>query len=210
MKKLFTIIPAVIVLVVTFSVANPSWALGAATSAAAEPTTAAEQPGIVGLFGLDIKLFVAQLVNFAIVLFVLWKFVFRPVTNNMQARAKKIEDSLVNADRIAKEKEAFEHWKAEQMANSRHQAAVMINEAKQAAEKVKSDTLEATKQSQQQLLHKAKQDLEAAQQQAVIQAQAAIADMVVSSTEKLLKAKLDHKADSKIINDSLRDLERQA
>lgn len=232
MKKTLLTIPVIAALAVFLFIVNPFAVLAATTAAPAQTATQttknqstatgkesvegskesaesehSEDTGVVGLFGLNWKLFLAQLVNFAIVLFVLWKFVFKPVTNNMQARAKKIEDSLVNADRITKEKEEFEHWKAEQMVNARHEATIILTEAKQNAEKLKAQTIEATRTEQQQVLEKAKKDLQAAEQQAVNQAKATIAEMVISSTEKLLKAKIDAKTDSKIIKESLQHLE---
>ncbi|QQS23405.1 F0F1 ATP synthase subunit B [bacterium] len=226
MKKPLLTILIIVPLAVILFVVNP-YGVFAATTAPSAQTTAqttanldeshsgaattstdhSEDAGVVGLFGLNWKLFIAQLINFAIVLFVLWRFVFKPVTSNMQERAKKIEDSLVNADRITKEKEEFEAWKNAEMSKARNEATAIISGAKDTAEKVKQETVEATKKEQQAVLDKAKQDLDNAQRQAVNAAKASIAEMVISSTEKLLKSKIDAKTDSKIIKDSMGHLE---
>lgn len=179
------------------------------TSEASKETTK-EDTGVIGLFGLNWKLFLAQLVNFAIVLFVLWRFVFKPVVAGMEARTKKIEDSLNTADKVNKEKAEFEEWKAKEMVNARHQATEIISEAKKTATTTKDQILEQAKVEQQQILDQSKQELEKQKQQTLKEAQSAIADLVVQSTEKLLRAKLDSKADAKLIQTVLNETDREA
>ena len=43
---------------------------------------------------------IAQFINFAIVLFVLWRFAYKPVFEMLEARRKKITESLANAEKI--------------------------------------------------------------------------------------------------------------
>lgn len=197
------------------TVANTKTETAAVAAAEEEPKETTEataedhekDTGIVGLFGLDGRLFLAQLINFAIVLFVLWKWVFTPVTKGMQERAAKIEASLVNSDKIAKEKEEFEHWKNQEMSKARSEAGQIISEAKNSAEKTKQTILDQAKQEQDALVEKTKQQLETEKQKIVSEAKAEIATMVVSSTEKILKNKLDSKTDSKLIQESLKGIE---
>ncbi len=102
---------------------------------AAEVANEAAQAGPVQLFGLNWKLFLAQLINFSVVLFVLWKWVFRPVAKGLADRTTKIENSLAEAERIAAERETFDSWKDKEMAQVRQEANQIIVEAKAAAEK---------------------------------------------------------------------------
>ena len=69
----------------------------AATEAARE-TEAATGP--IGALGINLKLFIAQLINFAVILLVLWRFAYKPLLAIMKERQKKIEDSLDNAKKI--------------------------------------------------------------------------------------------------------------
>jgi F-type H+-transporting ATPase subunit b len=177
----------------------------AVESAAAEHAT--EDTGVIGLFGLNWKLFLAQLVNFAIILFILWKFVFNPVIKGMQDRTKKIEDSLNDSDRIEKEKAEFETWKQREMNKARGEAGAIISEAKNTAEATRQKILDQSKQEQTELIEKTKQQLESEKQKVINEAKSEIANLVVMSTEKLLKAKLDSKADAKLIAESLKGIE---
>ncbi len=160
---------------------------------------------VIGLFGLNWKLFLAQLVNFAIVLFVLWKWVFKPVVSGMEARTKKIEDSLNTADKVNKEKEEFDQWKSTEMSSARQEAAAIITEAKKTATQTKDQILEQARTEQQQILEQSKNELEKQKQQMILEAKGEVANLVIESTEKLLRAKLDTKADTKLIESTLKE-----
>jgi F-type H+-transporting ATPase subunit b len=45
----------------------------------------------------------AQTVNFAIVLFVLWKLAYKPIFNMLEARREKIAEGVANAEKIKAE-----------------------------------------------------------------------------------------------------------
>jgi F-type H+-transporting ATPase subunit b len=50
--------------------------------------------------GLDIKLFVAQVVNFLILFFVLTKFLYKPLLKLLDDRKKKVEETYVKSHEI--------------------------------------------------------------------------------------------------------------
>lgn len=172
----------------------------AATQAAAETHA---NPGIAGMFGIDWKLFIAQLVNFSIVLFVLWKWVFTPVTNALSARTERIENSLKDANRIEKEKKEFETWQAKSMSEARSEASKIVADAEVAAEKVRADLLNKARLEQEQIIADGKKHLLEEQEKLVNSAKIELAGIVVNATEKILKEKLDAKKDKQLIADSL-------
>lgn len=162
---------------------------------------------LIGLFGINWKLFLAQLINFGIVLFVLWKWVWKPVTSGMEERTRKIEESLLNADQITKEKEEFEVWKESEMTKARQEATAIISDAKNQAEATKTDILEKTKQEQQALLDKSIKEMEQQKQKAVADAKSELSELVISAAEKLLRGKIDKKADQKLISQAVKELD---
>ncbi len=164
---------------------------------------AAADPGVAGMFGLNLKLFLAQLINFAIVLFVLWKWVFKPVTQAMSERTSKIEASLAEAQRITEEKETFETWKNAEINKVRVEASHIITEAKQEAESVRQQITDKAKQDQAQIILQTQGKLEEEKQKALAEIKGQIADIVVTATEKIIKGKLDEKKDKELINQAL-------
>ncbi len=58
--------------------------------------------------GIQWPKLIAQFVNFAIVLFVLWRFAYKPVFQLLEARRQKIADGIANAEKIKAELAATE------------------------------------------------------------------------------------------------------
>ena len=174
--------------------------------AAEEVTHATADPSIAGMFGLSWKLFIAQLINFGIVVFVLWKWVFTPVTNALQKRTEKIEKSLQDATNIDNEKQKLEESKKEIMAEARKEAAGIVTLAKDEAEKVKAGILQDAKGEQVKIIEQTKKHLEQETAKAIQSVKQEVAGLVVTATEKILKEKLDDKKDKELIEESLKSI----
>lgn len=165
----------------------------------------AADPGVIGLFGLNWKLFLAQLANFGIILFVLWKWVFGPVTKTLSERTAKIEASLSEAKRIAEDRETFDTWKNGEIAKVRQEAAAIITQAKADAEQLKISTLAQTKEDQNKIIVHARAQMDAEKNAVMQEAKAEIAEMVVTATESILRQKIDSKKDAELIKAALKE-----
>jgi F-type H+-transporting ATPase subunit b len=167
---------------------------------------AAANPSVAAMFGLDWKLFLAQLINFAVVLFVLWKWVFTPVTKGLTERANKIDASLAEAKRIAEEKQTFGSWKDAEIGKVRQEASVIIGQAKTEAESLKGKILQETKDEQQRVVEQAKTQLENEKTKAVSDIKGEIADIVVAATEKIIHEKLTAPKDQELVRETLKNV----
>jgi F-type H+-transporting ATPase subunit b len=175
--------------------------------AAAETAVAGESSGgVIDSLGLNWKLFIAQLINFSVILFVLWKWVFTPVAKKLTERTEKIEKSLFDADQIAKEKQEFETWKNAEISKTRAEAMGIITQGQSEAVKVKDDILSQAKTEQQKLVEQAKNQILAEKSKSLSEAKTELADLITSATEKILREKLDEKKDKELIRESLKNI----
>ena len=178
-------------------------------ASAEEPGGTVEEPtnqGVLGLLGINWKLFVAQLVNFGIVLFVLWKWVFKPVSSGLEARTAKIEKSLHDATDIEQAKKEFEDWKSGAMSTARSEAAQIVSNAKTEAQVVKKEILDEAKADQEKVIAQARDAIEQEKLQAITDIKTEAADLVVAATQKILGQKLDSAKDKELIKQSLKGL----
>ena len=171
--------------------------------AAEEAAAEAGSGGVAGTLGINLKLFIAQLINFGILLFVLWRYAFTPIAKRLTERTEKIEKSLHDADRIAKEKQEFETWKNAEMGKARQEASSIVTAAQTEAQKAKQQIAEQTKAEQEKIVAQAKQQIESEKSRQLAEAKSEIANMVTSAAEKILRKKLDAKADQELIKESL-------
>ena len=86
--------------------------------------------------GIQWPKLIAQFVNFSIVLFVLWRFAYRPVFKLLEARRQKIADGISNAEKIKAELAATEAERKRVLAEAGDQAAKLIEDARAAATRV--------------------------------------------------------------------------
>lgn len=174
--------------------------------AAETATTTESSGGVIGTLGINGQLFIAQLINFAIILFVLWKWVLTPVAKKLQERTEKIEKSLNDADRIENEKHTFEQWRQEEMSKTRKEASGIITTAQTEAGKAKEQIIQQTKEEQSKLVEQARVQIEQEKNQALSSAKAELADLVTTATEKILRRKLDDKKDAELVKESISEL----
>src|SRR5688572_21956888 len=80
---------------------------------------------------------IAQMVNFGIVLFILWKFAYRPVLAMLEQRRQKVAEAMINAEKAKEELARTEAQRQEVLAQTNAQATRLIEEARAAANQVR-------------------------------------------------------------------------
>lgn len=172
--------------------------------------TAAEHaadPGLLGTLGINWKLFVAQLINFAVILFIFWRWVVKPLGKALTERQKKIEQSLKTAEAMEQEKINLEKTKIEEMRKARNEAEEIIKSATTAAEQMKNKIVGEAHDQAAKLAEQTRAQLQAEKDKMIKEAKAELAEVVVTASEKILRAKLDPKKDRQLIDESLRRIE---
>lgn len=157
--------------------------------------TATGQASGLGSLGLNAKLFIAQLVNFAIIFFVLWRWVFKPITRHLQERTARIEQSLQDAEDIQRQKTEFDEWRAEEMQKTREETSQMVKKAKEEAELIRAEILTKAKHEEERLRLEGLALLERQREAILQESRAELAGLVVSATEKVLHEKLTDSKD---------------
>jgi F-type H+-transporting ATPase subunit b len=86
--------------------------------------------------GIQWPKLIAQFVDFAIVLFVLWRFAYKPVFNMLEARRQKIADSIADAEKIKVQLAQTEAARQKTLAEAGELANKIIADAREAAARV--------------------------------------------------------------------------
>lgn len=84
-------------------------------------------------FGFHWKLFLSQCVSFAIVAFLLQRFAYKPIIAVLEERRRRIEEGLLNAEKIKRELAEAEKRYQEILSNANAEAQKMIEEARASA-----------------------------------------------------------------------------
>lgn len=125
---------------------------------------------------------IAQTINFAIVLFVLWKWAYRPVLALLEERRAKIAESVANAEKIKTELARTEAARQEVLNNANTQANKLIEEARAAAARVQETETQKAIQAAEQIIAKARQAAEADHNRMLAELRKEIGQLVVKTT----------------------------
>jgi F-type H+-transporting ATPase subunit b len=84
-------------------------------------------------FGWNWQLFLSQVISFTIVAFLLRRFAYKPIVAVLEDRRRRIEEGLINADKIKKELAEAEKRYQEIVAKANADAQKMIDEARESS-----------------------------------------------------------------------------
>ena len=171
----------------------------------AEATSAAEQAGLLGTLGINYKLFLAQLLNFGLVAFVIWKWVYNPLLKMLDERTTKIEQGLKDAEESAALKASSSEEKGAVIAEARSNARQIMEDAEVNAQEVADEKVRKTKEEVERIVTQGKDQLQSEREKMVREAKAELADLLVLATEKVAGEKLDAKKDAALIQKALKD-----
>lgn len=158
---------------------------------------------IIETFHLDIKLFLAQLVNFTIVFLVLYFFALKPLIKIMQERAEKIEKGLSDAREAQKKLIEMEQKEKAVLQNTRLEAQKIIGQAQEVASKNKEEIIFESKNHAQKILAEAQKKIEKEKEKLFQEVKSELGALVVLATEKMLAEKIDKEKDQQLIKKAI-------
>jgi F-type H+-transporting ATPase subunit b len=192
------------------SVARPLPALALAM-AAARPLLAQEAEhgaaaGGVNLLEPHAGLMFWTLIIFVVLLVILSKFAFKPLTAAVEARERALEEAIANAKR---DRDQAATLLAEQRAAldaSRAEAQGLIAQARAGAEKMRGELLEDTRRQQQEMLDRARQDIEGEKVRAIADLRREAVDLAIAGAGKIVERNLDDTTNREMVERFLASL----
>jgi F-type H+-transporting ATPase subunit b len=121
-------------------------------------------------FGLDWPHFIAQVISFSLVAFLLFRFAYKPILSVLEERRQRIAEGLANADKIKQELARTQAMNREVLEKANAQATKLIEEARAAAARVQE-------QETQKAIAQAEQIITKAREAAVLEHQRMLTDL---------------------------------
>ena len=157
-------------------------------------------------FGVEWKYLAAQIINFCIVAFLLYKFAFKPVLATIEERQEKIADGLQYAEEMKSK-----------LAESKKKQIEVLKEAQQEAKKINQeartnakDHLEAqareTSDKIETMMEKARKASDSEREKMLSEARSEIAKLVVQTSAKVLGKKLSEEEKSTFSESAAQEL----
>jgi F-type H+-transporting ATPase subunit b len=170
---------------------------------ALSPAALFAQEGTRAFMRPDTGLMVWTLIIFVLLLFVLSKYAFGPLTRAVEARERALQAAIdaANADRTAAAKLLEEHRAAIDAA--RDEAQKLIADGRSVAEKMRTDLLEQTRKEQADMLERARRDIEGEKDKAIAQLRKEAVDLALAGASKVIEQNLDSAKNRQLVENYL-------
>ena len=149
------------------------------------------------------------LVVFIILVALVGKFAFGPVSKMMQARSDKITNDLDNAAQSREDAAKLAAQRATELKNSKSEAVEIVNTAKRNGEKQREGMVTLAQEEVQTLKQNAKKDIEQSRLDALNSARDDVAQLSIEIASKLIKKELSVADQKSLINSYIEGLDKQ-
>ena len=151
----------------------------------------------------DTGLMFWTLVIFVVLLFILSKYAFGPLTKAVEDRERALQEALdkAQADREAAAKLLQEHQAKIEAA--RDEAQKFIAEGRAVSEKMRADMIEQTRKEQQDMLERARRDIESEKDKAIAQLRREAVDLALAGASKVIEQNLESQKNRQLVESYL-------
>jgi F-type H+-transporting ATPase subunit b len=132
-----------------------------------------------------------QAITFAILVWFTMKFVWPPLTNMMDERAKRIADGLAAAERGKQDLEAAEKRVADEIRKAKQQATEIVVAAEKRASQIVDEAKDAARTESARIVADAKAEIDQEVLRVKETLRTQVADLAVAGAEKILRKEID-------------------
>jgi F-type H+-transporting ATPase subunit b len=162
---------------------------------------AAEAPS--GLLSPNGGVMVWTLVIFIVLLLVLSKYAFKPITKAVEEREKALSDAIDAAQRDRDEANRLLQDQREQIAAARDEAQKIIADARAAAEQVRGTIIEHAHGETGELLDRARREIVAERDRAIADLRLEAIDLAIAGASRVIGKNLDDQSNRQLVESFL-------
>ena len=153
--------------------------------------------------GLNWQGLLTQVVNFGILMILLWMVLYKPVVKMLDQRAAKIREGLQNAEEMKLALARAQEQSAALVEQGRKEGQAVVARAEQIAERIREEAQAQAKAEAEQFLARARAEIEMDKQRAVAELRAQVADLAILAASRVVGQSLDNTAHYRIIEEVL-------
>lgn len=159
--------------------------------------------------GIDWKLLIAQVVNFAILAFVLAHFAYRPLMRVLAERRGRIERGEEAAREALSTRAEAEELKRHAIDDGKREAAALIAAAKESAARARESLMERARVEAETLRASKEREIRDAARASHEQVKRESAELLAEAIEHTIGGVLDERAEKKLLEDAVEFMSRE-
>ena len=155
--------------------------------------------------GINLPGLITQLISFAILVFLLTRFLYKPVVKLLDERAEKIKKGLSDAESASKGAEEAASKIEEELSQARLEGKKLVEAAREASNQLREDEKEKVAAEISQMMEKAKKEINSERDSAILELKNRFGELVVDAAGKVIEKEIDEKSHSELINKALEE-----
>lgn len=175
----------------------------------ADPLLAQEEGG-GGFFSVSwLGIFIWTWAIFIVLFIVLRKWAWGPILGALEARERRIQETLDEAARERREAEKLLREHREMLDQARREAQEVLAEGRKAGERLRAELLEEAQKQKQEILERSREEIERERDQALAALRSEAIDLSIKAASRVLERNLDAEDNRRIVEDYLEVLEKE-
>ena len=149
--------------------------------------------------GINLPSLLAQLVNFGILMVLLYLVAYKPILKMMDKRSEKVKENLAQSEEVKQQAEQAEQELKERLEQAGKQGQDIIDRAARTGEEIKQRAEIEAKEEADVLITRARSEIKRERNEVVEQLRQEYANLTIMAAEKIIDRSLDKKAHKDLI-----------
>lgn len=150
-----------------------------------------------------------QIITFAVLLFLLYRYVYPPIRDQIRQRQSQIERAIDEAEKTRSEARELLNEYRRQIEEARGEARRILEESRKQGEAQRERVRTEAQQEGDRIIQRAREEISRERDTALREVRAEVAGMVVEAAERVLGREVDRDEHERLISEALDNLEAE-
>jgi F-type H+-transporting ATPase subunit b len=161
---------------------------------------------LIEAFDINLVGLVFQVINFLLLLYLLNRFLFKPLLARMDERSAKIEKGLEDAETAARDRELARAEREAAVGEARKEAAEMLARANKIAEDTRNEILTDARTEAEKVTQRAREEINAEKEKAMSELRSQVADLALDAAAKLVRSDMNATTQRRLVEEFLAEV----
>ncbi len=157
--------------------------------------------------GINVPLLLAQIINFLILLGLLYLVAYKPILKMFDERSNRIKESMEMTESIKEQASNAEEEAAKRIDAASREGQELVARAVKSGEEIRQKAQQDAKPEAEALVAKARQEIQQERDEAIAELRREFTDLTIAAAEKIIEQELDKEAHRKLIDKVLDESE---
>jgi F-type H+-transporting ATPase subunit b len=155
--------------------------------------------------GINLPTLLAQIINFVILLVLMYLVAYKPIMKMFDERSRKIKESMEQTEQIREQAARAEEEAEKRISAAGKEGQEMVSRAMRTGEEIRQQAQQEAKQDAETLINRARAEIQRERDDAIDELRKEFADLAIKAAEKVIDRSLDKEAHRQLIDKVLKE-----